>query len=53
MMQEKKNEDILYEVGSQMSIVIDMNNERVGWNRKADETRIEYIKRLVKNKAAH
>ena len=44
-----QNQDILYELGPQYGLLLDLNHERTGMNKRANETHLEYIDRLCKN----
>ena len=39
----------MYELGNQYGIILDLNYERMGYNKKENETYIQYINRLTKN----
>lgn len=43
------NHDILYEMGPQYGLLMDLNHERVGYNKRPNETYLEYIDRLSKD----
>ena len=47
-----KNDDILYELGPQYGLLLDLNHEVAGFNKRKDETYIQYIDRLSKNNFA-
>jgi len=39
----------MYELGNQYGILMDLNHERSGYNKRQDETHMEYINRLAAN----
>ena len=39
----------MYELGNQYGMLMDLNYERFGYNKRENETYIEYVKRLTKN----
>lgn len=43
------NNDIMYELGNQYGVLMDLNHERAGLNKRKNETHLEYIKRLSQN----
>ena len=43
------NHDIMYELGNQYGMLIDLNHERIGVNKRQGETHIQYINRLAEN----
>lgn len=49
---EKRREDdhdIMYELGNQYGMIMDLNHESVGFNKRKEETHLEYINRLANN----
>jgi len=40
------NHDIMYELGNQYGVVLDLNHERQGYNKREDESHLEYINRI-------
>ena len=44
-----ENPDIMYELGNQYGLFMDLNHERAGFNRRENETHLEYINRLMEN----
>ena len=45
----ESNHDIMYELGNQYGMLMDLNHERAGLNKRKDETHLEYIQRLSDN----
>ncbi len=43
------NSDIMYEMGPQYGILMDLNHERIGYNKRPNENHLEYINRLCDN----
>lgn len=43
------NQDIMYELGNQYGVLMDLNHERSGFNKRKNETHLEYINRLAEN----
>lgn len=39
----------MYELGNQYGILMDLNHERAGLNKRKDESHLEYINRLSQN----
>lgn len=39
----------MYELGNQYGMLMDLNHERAGFNKRKDESHIEYINRLSDN----
>lgn len=46
---QESNQDIMYEMGNQYGLLMDLNHERAGLNKRQDETHLEYIQRLADN----
>lgn len=46
---EQSDQDIMFELGNQYRGMMDFNFERVGYNKLANESHLEYIHRLVQN----
>jgi len=44
-----QNHDIMYELGNQYGLLMDLNHERTGMNKRKGETHLEYINRLAAN----
>ena len=39
----------MYELGNQYSLLMDLNHERAGFNKRKGESHMQYIERLSKN----
>lgn len=39
----------MYELGNQYGVLMDLNHERSGFNKRKEETHMEYINRLADN----